>query len=148
MKNDKINNYELKGLLVNEDNAMTSWVNFPTSVDEFEKICSSIGLNYDYDDIKFYDWRQTDRILDLCATEDITLLSDIVKDIQNLDDDDYIKLLAVIEVEGTISTYDADMFGIDLINDYHLYKGATTLLNWDNERHCKTKYGVLQCNNL
>lgn len=132
------NNYYLSGFMSKKNNYGSGvWVNFPLSPTDRVEAYTKIGLDYewDWDDIVFTEWKQSDNILDLGRCENIDVLNDIVDDINSLSSDDYRKLLAIIEVEGTINTFDAEMFGLNL-DMYNLYNA--------DELH-NTKYGVLQC---
>ena len=132
------NNYYLSGFMSKKNNYGSGvWVNFPLSPTDRIEAYTEIGLDYewDWDDIVFTEWKQSDNILDLGRCEDIDVLNDIVDDINSLSSDDYIKLLAIVEVEDTINTFDAEMFGLNL-DMYNLYNA--------DELH-NTKYGVLQC---
>lgn len=147
-----MNNYTLKGLLANKNNYQLRWVEFPIHLEDFKTICDEIGLDYYNDTFTFVEWLQIDKwynytkVIDLNVNneiEDIELLNEFIKEVNNMTEHQFKKLLAINEVEGTKDIRELDMWGIDLM-DYELKENDVA----DAENEFATSYGVLVCNNL
>lgn len=138
-----VNDYRLSGCLAN--NGKVVWVDFPINIDDFKKACESIGLNYDYDDIRFYRWMQSRNILYLFDDEDIERLNDLVGDIQALHHKQFMKTLAIIDAVGVMTTQEAEDWGLDL-DMYDFFEGQHLDADKIEDDECNTPYGAIRCN--
>lgn len=104
----------------NEGCLMGEWVKLPVPEDKLEDILARIGINGEYEEYFITDFEST--LANLCISEyaRLDVLNELAEKIEELSDDEYEKLTAVLESESPTSIC-AILEIIERLDEYDLY---------------------------